>query len=148
MSESYYKTPFSTSGNAARWNPKGQRMIYAASSPTVALLEYLCIKGSAVASKQWYMIVYEIVDETLIAQLEPTNLPADWSAVPHTRGTQELGRIWLEGNQEPFLKVPSARIGLVFYPMEFNILINPDYPDVTNVCKPIDTLPFNYLLNW
>ena len=62
MSDSYYKSPYSCSGGAGRWNPKGSRMIYAGSAPTVALLEYICIKGSAVGTKPWYMVVYEIKD--------------------------------------------------------------------------------------
>jgi len=122
-------------------------MIYSGSSPSVALLEYLCIKGNAVATKPWHMIVYEIADETLIGTLEATSLPADWNVLPHGKTTQEFGKVWLEEKEYPFLKVPSARMDLKFYPLEFNLLINPDFPDLTNVLKVMDSIPFNYLLN-
>lgn len=146
MSESFFKTPFAASGNAGRWNPKGIRMIYAASAPSVALLEYLCIRGNAVGKKPWYMIVYEIKDESLVASLDPSALPADWAALPHPRATQEFGKLWIESNEEPFLEVPSSRISLTFFPMEFNLLINPDYPELSRVMKVVDVVEFSYLL--
>jgi RES domain-containing protein len=147
MSETYYKNPYSTSGNAGRWNPKGIRMMYAASAPAVALLEYLCIKGSTVGTKSWYMITFEIADESLIASLDPSNLPPDWAEIPHSKNTQDFGKIWLASRDEPFLKVPSSRINIAFYPLEFNLLINPDFPDLQNLLKVVDTHSFNYLLN-
>jgi len=147
MSDSFYKIPYGASSGAGRWNAKGTRMIYSGSSPSVALLEYLCIKGNAVATKPWHMIVYEIADETLIGTLEATSLPADWNVLPHGKTTQEFGKVWLEEKEYPFLKVPSARMDLKFYPLEFNLLINPDFPDLTNVLKVMDSIPFNYLLN-
>lgn len=147
MSDAYYKSPYSTSGNAGRWNPSGVRMMYAGSAPSVALLEYLCIKGSAVGTKPWYMITYEIADETQIASLDPTVLPPEWAELPHPKNTQDFGKMWLEDQDEPFLKVPSSRISLVFYPLEFNLLINPDYPGLQKMLKVVDAIPFNYLIN-
>src|SRR5688572_21605916 len=95
MSKAYYKNPFSCSGNAGRWNPKGSRMIYAGNAPTVTLLEYLCIKGNTVSRKPWYMIIYEITDERLIGTLEVKSLPTDWNTLPHGKATQEFGKVWL-----------------------------------------------------
>jgi len=147
MSETYYKNPYSSSAGAGRWNTKGTRMIYAASSPSIALLEYLCIKGNAVAAKPWHMIVYQIADETQIGTLEETSLPGDWNVLPHGKATQEFGKVWLDEKEYPFLKVPSARLDLRFYPMEHNLLINPDFPDLPKILKVVDSIPFNYLLN-
>lgn len=147
MSDTYYKNPYSGSFSAGRWNPKGTRMIYGSSLPSVALLEYLCIKGNAVASRPWYIVVYDIPDETLIGTLETVSLPVDWNALPHGKATQDFGKAWLDEKEYPFLKVPSARIDIAFYPLEYNMLINPDFPDLTNVLTVIDAIPFNYLLN-
>ena len=122
-------------------------MIYAGSSPSVALLEYLCIKGNAVTSRPWYMIVYEIVDETMIGTLETESLPGNWNVIPHGRATQEFGKLWLDAEEEPFLKIPSARIDISFYPPEHNLLINPDFPDITKLLKVADAIPSTYLLN-
>ena len=147
MSEAYYQNPFSCSASGGRWNPKGSRMIYAGSAPTVALLEYLCIKGTAVGSKPWYMIVYEIVDETWIGTLEKESLPKDWNILPHGKATQDFGKIWLEEQEFPFLKVPSSRVNLAFYPLEHNLLINPDFPALSDLVNVVDTVSFDYLLN-
>lgn len=147
MSEAYYKKPYSASSAAGRWNARGTRMIYTGSSPSVALLEYLCIKGNAVASKRWHMIVYDIADEKLIGTLEAASLPPDWNTLPHGKATMDFGKAWLEESEYPFLKVPSARIDLSFYPLEFNLLINPDFPDLPKVLKFRGSTPFNYLLN-
>jgi RES domain-containing protein len=147
MSETYYTNQYGASASAGRWNPRGTRMIYAGSSPSVSLLEYLCIKGNAVATKRWYMIVYNIADETLIGTLEAATLPPDWNVLPHGSSTQEFGRAWLNERAYPFLKVPSARIDIRFYPEEFNLLINPDFPGLTNALQVVDTIPFDYLLN-
>lgn len=148
MSEAYYRDPFSCSAIGGRWNPKGSRMIYAGSSPTMALLEYLCIKGTAVGSRVWYMIVYEIVDETWIGTLEKDSLPNDWNILPHGKATQDFGKAWLEEMEFPFLKVPSSRLSLAFYPLVHNLLVNPDFPSISELIKVVATVPFDHLLNY
>ena len=147
MSEAYYQNPFSCSAGGGRWNPKGSRIIYAGSAPTVALLEYLCIKGTAVGSKPWYMIVYEIVDEKWIGTLDKASLPQDWNILPHGKATQGFGKAWLEEKEFPFLIVPSSRVNIAFYPLEHNLLINPDFPALSGLLNVVDTISFDYLLN-
>lgn len=122
-------------------------MIYAGSAPTVALLEYLCIKGTAVGSKAWYMIVYEIADESWIGTLETESLPHGWNILPHGKATQDFGKAWLEEKEFPFLKVPSSRVNIAFYPLEHNLLINPDFLSLSDLLKVVDTVSFDYLLN-
>jgi RES domain-containing protein len=147
MQERYAVAPYSFSGSAARWNPKGVNMIYAAGSPALAQLEYLCIRGHVVGTQAWRMIIYEIRDETLIGEINPSHLPRDWNALPHSLTTQELGKQWLASSDSPFLRVPSARLHLQFFPADFNLLINPDFPDLKNVLAVTASVPFSYLLN-
>lgn len=138
----------SSSGNAGRWNPNGTRIIYAGSSPSIALLEYLCIKGPAVSERPWYMVVFEInIEKAMIGSLQPSNLPPDWNALPHAKSTQEFGKMWLTEKEYPLLRVPSARLDLSFYPIEFNLLINPDFRDIHQHLQLVETLPFEYNLN-
>jgi len=146
MSVDYHKSPYSCSTNAGRWNPKGSRMIYAGSSPSLSLLEYLSIRGDVVAIKPWYVVVYEITNDNLVGTLDKDDLPSDWNLLPHGRSTQSFGKMWLDEKALPFLKVPSARLNLAFYPEEHNLLINPDYPDLTSLLRVINNIPFNYLL--
>ena len=147
MSDSYHRSPYSCSAGAGRWNPQGSTMIYAGSAPSVALLEYLCIKGPAVGIKPWYVIVYDIADETLIGTLGHTNLPDDWGAVMHGKATQDFGKAWLREMEFPFLRVPSSRVNISFYPLEFNVLINPDFPNIKDVIKVVDSIAFRFVLN-
>lgn len=147
MSESYYKTPFSCSYSAGRWNPKGTGMIYAGSGPAVSLLEYLCIKGSAVSGKPWYMVEFEILSTDLIGTLGKDSLPEDWNTLPHAKVTQDFGKIWLQEMEFPFLKVPSARIHISFYPLEHNLLINPEFPDLKKHIEFVGQVRFDYLLS-
>lgn len=147
MSESHFQNPYDASSNAGRWNPKGTKMIYAASDPALAQLEYLCIRGFTLAKARWYMIVFEIADEKWVGTLEAERFPEDWAALPHGKATQEVGKVWLDYNEFPFLQVPSARLHLAFYPRQFNLLINPTFPDIAKWLKVIETVPFSYLLN-
>ncbi|HEY5749462.1 MAG TPA: RES family NAD+ phosphorylase [Chryseolinea sp.] len=147
MQERYAAAPYSFSGTAARWNPKGTNMIYAASSPALAQLEYLCIRGHVVGTQAWRMIIYEIRDETLVGEINPAHLPADWNALPHSLATQEIGKQWLTSSDAPFLKVPSARLHLQFFPDNFNLLVNPDFPDIRDLFAVVNTVPFSYVLN-
>ena len=146
MSEDHYKTPLGCSYNAGRWNPKGTGMLYASSTPSGSLLEYMCIKGGTVALSSWFMIVFEIVDTAMIGVLEPEYLPAQWNALPHGRATQNFGNEWLQQKEFPFLRVPSARLNIAFYPEEHNLLINPDFPSLPSLLKVTDSIPFTYLL--
>lgn len=122
-------------------------MIYAGSGPAISLLEYLCIKGNAVSGKSWYMIEFGIVDPDLIGTLEKDSLPENWNALPHAKVTQDFGRVWLQEKEFPFLKVPSARLNLSFYPLEHNLLINPDFPDFQKHIEVVDEVRFDYLMN-
>ena len=147
MEERYAAAPYSFSGTAARWNPKGTNMFYAASSAALAQLEYLCIRGHVVGTQAWRMVFYEVRDETSIGEINPARLPADWNTPPHSLTTQEIGKQWLASSDSPFLKVPSARLHLQFFSAEFNLLINPDFPDLRNLLTVSDTVPFSFVLN-
>ena len=148
MQERYATAPYSFSGAAARWSPKGSNMIYAgSSSASLAQLEHHIIRGSIVGTQAWRTIIYEIKDETLIGEINPARLPSDWNALPHSLTTQQIGRQWLASFDSPFLKVPSAILNLRFFPAEFNILINADYPNLRNLLTVVDTVLFSYVLN-
>lgn len=146
MSETYYREPYSCSLSGGRWNPKGTPMIYAGSSAALAALEYLCIKGTAAALEPWYVIIYQIKDISLIGALDKESLPSNWDVLPHVNATQEFGRLWLTERSFPFLKVPSARLHVSFYPEDHNLLINPAFPGMQELFKVIDTRRFEYKL--
>lgn len=146
MSEKYHREPFSSSLSGGRWNPKAYPMIYASSSAALAALEYLCIKGTSTALKTWYVVIYEILDSELIGTLDKESLPQNWDMLPHNKATQDFGKLWLVENSFPFLRVPSARLHLSFYPEEHNLLVNPRFPGIQDLLKVVDFRKFDYKL--
>jgi RES domain-containing protein len=144
MSEKYHKEPYSCSLFGGRWNPKGYPMIYAASSASLAALEYLSIKGTAVAQQPWYVMVYEIKEMHWIGELEVAGLPANWDSLPHGKATQEFGKFWLKEQTFPFLKVPSARLHTSFYPEEHNLLINPLFSEINELFRFAEARKFAF----
>ena len=146
MSEKYHREPFSSSLSGGRWNPQGYPMIYTGSSAALAALEYLCIKGTSAALETWYVVIYEIHDSELIGTLEKQSLPQNWNLLPHGKVTQDFGKLWLRENSFPFLKVPSARLHISFYPEEHNLLVNPRFPGIHDLFKVVDARKFVYKL--
>lgn len=121
-------------------------MIYAASSAALAMLEYLSIKGPIVSKNNWFMVVYEIADISLIAELDKNSLPQHWDAIPHGKLTQDFGKAWLREEAQPFLRVPSVRVSLSRYPEEHNLLINPEFPKIKSLLKKVEAKPFQFVL--
>ncbi len=144
MSEKYRGEPFGSSPYGGRWNPKGYPMIYTASSAALAALEYLCIKGTSAALEIWYVVVYQSDDINLIGELEKQSLPPNWDMLPHGMSTQDFGKLWLMENSFPFLKVPSARLPISFYPEEYNLLVNPGFQGIQNLFRVVDVRKFVY----
>lgn len=99
-------------------------------------------QGTAAALEPWYVIIYQIKDVSLIGALDKVSLTSNWDFLPHGNATQEFGRLWLTDRTFPFLKVPSARLHISFYPDEHNLLLNPMYPGIQDLFKVVDTRRF------
>ncbi|MCM2477951.1 RES family NAD+ phosphorylase [Serpentinimonas maccroryi] len=105
-----------------RWNPKGWAVVYAAATPSLALLELLVQDDPLRA--HYVLIPAHIpldIPETLI---EAAQLPADWRSIAARPALQEIGQAWLHSGSTALLSVPSAVL-----PAERNHLINPRHPD-------------------
>ncbi len=61
-------------------------------------------------------------------QADPAALPGNWHQYPPPFELADFGTKWVEGGQGLLLRVPSAVIE-----HEFNILINPQHPDMKHV---------------
>lgn len=108
-------------------------MIYAASSVSLAMTEYLSIKGSQVLASKWALITYSITGS--IPTINRYSLPPGWDARPHQLNTQTVGRQWAAAQTSVCLKVPSARLLISAYPREHNLLINPLHPNLLKHVK-------------
>jgi RES domain-containing protein len=82
------------------------------------------LESSAVLSR--YVVFQVEIEDSLIAQIDVSDLPKNWQAEPAPRRLQTLGDQWLDGGGSAVLRVPNAIVG-----GEFNYLLNPlhlDFP--------------------
>ena len=132
-------------GGGGRWNHPGTPLIYASNTISLPFLELYSIKGPAVTTSKWILAGLEIEGE--IPMLEQDNLPGDWNMRPHSRTTKDFGTAWANSKEMLCLKIPSARIPLSAYPLEFNLLINPLHPSFYEHVKVISEEEVSFAIN-
>ena len=105
-----------------RWNSKGHKAVYLASTISLAQLEILVhIERSSVLSA--YSCLELDVPDNLIVSLDLNALPRNWQEDPAPDETQELGDQWLEEGDGVALLIPSTIV-----PQEMNAVLNPLHP--------------------
>lgn len=127
-----------------RWNYAGTPLIYTAGSIALAFLELYSIRGTQVALSHWILATLEVPEK--LPQLEMDGAPADWNQRPISTSTRDLGTTWALSNESLCLAVPSARIPLISYPVEHNILINPLHSDFDNLVKVVKETEVSFAL--
>ena len=113
--------------NGGRWNNEGTRMLYCASSASLALLETLAHLPSHLASTDFCLLRLEFPDK-FIQKISIENLPSNWNALPFSYTTQKLGNTFIAVNKFLALQIPSAIMEI-----ENNILLNPSHPHFNQV---------------
>ncbi|GBL34479.1 hypothetical protein EMGBS15_00740 [Filimonas sp.] len=102
-----------------RWNSIGVRMLYIASSASLALLETLVHLPSGLAATDFCMIRLDIPDKEIVS-FPTDDLPSGWNRYPSILPTQEIGDAFIMQNKKLALQVPSSIVE-----MESILLINP-----------------------
>ena len=123
----YGKTAFSGAGgleSAGRWHRKGQSIVYAAPTLSLAALELFVHLGRTDSKIKFVSATATIPDNILIEVLAPIALPAHWYSSPPIAATMELGSRWCAEARSVAIKVPSAVVR-----GEFNYLLNPAHSD-------------------
>jgi len=105
-----------------RWNAPGTRMVYAAETAALAVLEMLVHlqKSSLLSSYVLFALHFE---EASVVRLDRSRLPADWRAFPAPPELQRIGDAWARDRSSAVLAVPSAIL-----PKESLYLLNPEHP--------------------
>ena len=111
-----------------RWNSKGVRCVYVASSIALASLEIL-VNLEDVETLRAHYIVYRVrfpagIMQTVMPNGNLSRLPTDWDATPKPPSTKAIGDAWVKGTSSAVLEVPSAVVRL-----EANYVLNPLHPD-------------------
>ncbi len=106
-----------------RWNSPGTRMVYTASSISLAVLEVLVhLQEARLLSS--YSLVATRFDDGLIERLDHSRLPDGWRAYPAPPELQQIGDEWVKSLRSAVLEIPS-----VIVQRESNYLLNPAHPD-------------------
>jgi RES domain-containing protein len=127
----YGASAFSGIGSAlraGRWHLIGRPMVYAASSPSLALLETMANVDKQGLIESRYVVLRVRVPFELVEYLDASALPDDWQAWPHSVSTQRIGTKWFEERRSAALVVPSAIV-----PHDTNVLLNPQHADWRHV---------------
>lgn len=108
------------SGGAARWNNRGQYVIYTAATRALACLENVVHRSGEGLSESFRVMVIEIPDSMPIDHINIESLPDDWFNFYQYDSCQRIGAEWLRSGRSAVLRVPSAIIT-----NEYNYLLNP-----------------------
>ena len=113
-----------------RWNPKGHRIVYCASSLSLATLEaFVHFDASTSPVVEQVSIRVTLDDEVIrVERVNPAKLPDDWRTYPAPVVLADIGAEWLQSKRTVALLVPSA-----VTPIEDNVLLNPEHPDMAKV---------------
>lgn len=135
---SRYADKLFASGLAGRWNKEGEKVIYTASSRSLACLENLVHRRGQIKSTSYNTVVIFIPDEFPVQRVELNNLIDDWHQKIDAEECRQIGSTWYESKRTPVLSVPSAVI-----PFERNIVLNTSHPDFEQI-KLIRKEPFYF----
>ena len=105
-----------------RWNSRGVRLAYTASSVSLAMLEILVHVNREDVPEGRRMLAYEIPDAAL-AELPPNRWPRGWDKLPYSDAVCRVGDGFVRDGRQLALRVPSAVAR-----GEFNVLVNPAHP--------------------
>jgi len=129
--EKYAATAFDGEGarlHGGRWNTPGRRLVYVASSISLATLEMLVHLENPAILQRRFVIIPVTMPEECVERLAGKRLPAGWDGPEIHHGTQALGDGWLAGGTSLALAVPIAIV-----PSELNYLLNPAHPDFSRL---------------
>ncbi len=138
ITKAIYTDRLVASGGAARWNSRGQFVIYTAASRALACLENVVHRSGEGLTDLFRVMVIEISDDLPIERISTDRLEPDWTDFQRYESCQQIGNDWLQRGQSPVLCVPSAII-----PNEWNYLLNPAHPQFSQI-NLIGTEPFTF----
>lgn len=116
--------------NPGRWNDAGQRVVYAAPTIAIAVLETAAHIDDAGLPLNRYLVEISVPDAVWAVRevLDTRQLDATWAAIPAGRGSVKPGSDWIKSSRTALLVVPS-----VIVPEESAVIINTSHPDATGL---------------
>jgi RES domain-containing protein len=120
-----------------RWHRKGLPVIYTSEHASLAAWEKIVHVASFENLPDNLLLVkIEIPDKIEIQEVLESILIKGWDGFPFASETVNFGASFLREKKYLAIKVPS-----VIIPDEFNIILNPQHPEIQK-CKVISETPF------
>ncbi|MER8492573.1 RES family NAD+ phosphorylase [Mesorhizobium australicum] len=113
-----------------RWNTVGRPLTYAATSPSLCVLEKLVHVEDPELLPALAMVVYEVSNEIPVEHITLADLPEDWRR--REAETQRIGDEWLASNRAAILFIPSAIVSFADSPDQ-NVIINHRHPATSGI---------------
>lgn len=117
------------SGIANRWNKRGEMVIYAGSSRSLATLESIVHRSSVSVGDEYKFLILGINSDNC-EEISIKDLPINWNEFQNLQICQKIGSDWFSSKKSLFLKVPSAVIK-----QEFNVVVNTEHPEFKEFVK-------------
>jgi RES domain-containing protein len=121
----------------ARWNSKGNAVVYLAPSRALAMLEVLVHLQPLFTPANFCLAQIEVPDNSILT-LDIKSLPNNWRDASSPSELKALGNQFIKEIKYLMMKVPSSVV-----PEEYNYLLNPGHTDINKV-KIINTHPFSF----
>jgi RES domain-containing protein len=112
------------SGNASRWNSKGNFVIYAAANRALACLENVVHRSSEGLNHLIKVMIIEIEDSVSVLDISVSSLDMNWHKRISYPYCQKIGDKWYQDGKSAVLSVPSSIMS-----MERNYVINCRHED-------------------
>ncbi len=113
---------------SGRWNSRGVRMVYAAGSLALAMLEILVHLDDDELLSSYSFVAAQIPAALILPVASYRALPGEWDVSPPPLELQQLGDGWAREMASAILEVPTTIV-----PREKNYLLNPAHPDVAQI---------------
>jgi len=133
-----YANGLIASGRAARWNPNEVKMIYTASSRSLACLENVVHRNYIGLSENFNILTIDCPDRIKVTAIGLADLPGNWTDFDQMHITQQMGERWIRQGHSAILQVPSSIVEA-----EVNCLINPGHSDFKQI-RIIANEPFSF----
>lgn len=114
--------------HGARWNQKGTAILYAASNPALATVEFLVHVDANLKPSNLRLVFIEVPDSASSRALDSESLPEDWRTFPAPAALAKIGTDWAQSLETLALSVPSAVVV-----GDHNVLLNPRHPEFASV---------------
>ncbi len=111
-----------------RWNRVGERVVYAAPTLAMAVLETAAHVDDGGLPLNRYVIGIEVPDHVWDARkrVRVDDLPGGWDAIPYGMPSVAMGSAWYREGATALLELPS-----VIVPEECIVLINAEHADTS-----------------